>query len=197
MTFAFNFLRAPRFLLLTALAAVALGAAACNPSSSATSESTSGSGGSGGGGGAVAHPPAVVGKAIGRPHSHTGPIDVDPNTLVLQIANHVQTCPGSLSPACTGDVSWLLTFNIPPALQVPGVLQLSNPDLRGQFSVSGASLGTPGDCVLDAGSFSEGTLQIVSIDATTIVVKLAGTSGNATEFAADGEYTAPICPTGV
>jgi hypothetical protein len=47
------------------------------------------------------------------------------------------------------------------------------------------------------GSFTAGTLEIVSIDAGTIVVLLSGTTGGFGGFDADGEYTAPICPTGV
>ena len=199
-----------------ALAAV-LGVTACTPIVIGGGDGTGGAGegGStgtgihGGSGGAI----AVQSNAIAIPYlllggdtppSQTGTsggngggASVDPNALLVQIANYAQGCSNNPGPDCDGGFTWQISVTIPSALQVPGVLQLSDPSLNGFFSESLSDAQNTGDCSGGGGSFVQGTLEIVSIDSGTIVVKLAGTSPGVTDFDADGEYSAPICPTGV
>jgi hypothetical protein len=195
------------FFALTA----ALCASACKP----VIVGGGGQGGGAGGGSATGGGTTGAVNAIAVPYvllDHPSPPDgssgtsgaggsfgVDPGTLYVKIGNFGQTCTGDGPPFCsTGALSWQVSVGIPPALQVPGVIQLSDPTLLSYSSENGPNSGTPGDCFGGGGSFIEGTLEIVSIDAGTIVVILAGTSqGGLGDFDADGEYTAPICPTGV
>jgi hypothetical protein len=129
-----------------------------------------------------------------------GSFGVDPGTIYVQIGNFSQSCSAHQEPYCVGELVWQVSVGIPPALQVPGVLQLSDPSLISTFSQNDPAGPTPGECNGGGGSFTAGTLEIVSIDAGTIVVLLSGTTGGFGGFGgfdADGEYTAPICPTGV
>jgi hypothetical protein len=123
-----------------------------------------------------------------------GGSSIDPGTLYVEIGNFSQSCAdGDPAPVCAGFTYWQVSVGIPPALQAPGVIQLSDPSLNSFFSVSGSD----GDaCTGGGGSFTQGTLEITSIDASTIVVTLSGTSAVGSDFDADGDYTAPICPTG-
>jgi hypothetical protein len=142
----------------------------------------------------LASNPSPVGGTSGS--GGTG--SIDPKTLYVKIGNFPPSCAGGdPAPTCTSTLTWQVSIGIPPALQVPGVLQLADKSLISFVSESGISGGSPGTCSGGGGTFWEGTLEIVSIDAGTIVVTLSGTSANGSDFVADGTYVAPICPTGV
>lgn len=114
---------------------------------------------------------------------------IDPNTLYVFTGDFAIQCDAPFNSACP---SWHVTIGIPPALQVPGVLQLSDPALIAGFSVS-QSPDPNGECMSGGGgSFLDGTIEIVSITSANVVFKLAGT--NTSEFDANGDHTAIRCP---
>ncbi|WP_437912507.1 hypothetical protein WME73_36115 [Sorangium sp. So ce302] len=86
--------------------------------------------------------------------------------------------------------NWQWGISIPPALQVPGIIDLSAPEVL--FSSYTVSRPDRGDCWWGEGSFRSGTMEIVSIDAAEVVVRLSGTDTH--DFDANGEYTAARCP---
>lgn len=129
--------------------------------------STGGVGGSGGGGGGL-----------------------NPDTLFVQIGNTGQICDDPFAAQSCGS-QWRVSIGIPPALQVPGVISLSSPDVISSFSETGPIEANSQECWGGGGSFFEGTLEIVSIDATSMVVRLANT--DTVDFAADGEYSVERC----
>ena len=192
--------------------ATALGASACKPVIIGGGSGGGGEGGSGGGGEGGSGGAGNAVNALGVPYvlfpqtppgntgssGSGGTITIDPSTLYVQIGNFSQTCSTNQLPFCAPGLNWQVSIGIPPALQVPGVLQLSNPGLISTFSEDGPNGPNADNCGSGGGgSFIEGTMEILSIDAGTIVVKLTGTTPGLGDFHADGEYTAPICPTGV
>jgi hypothetical protein len=205
-----SFFVRPLAALLVLAAAIAV--AACAPDVVVSGEGGSGTGGGGApssSSGTIITPVAL--NALGVPYvliqnnppppgaavGAGGGTSIDPNTLYVEIGNFTPTCVGGdPAPVCTSSLTWQISVAIPPALQVPGVLQLSDPNLLSVFSESGSEGGSPGACAGGGGSFTQGTLEIVSIDADAIVVILSGTSAVGSDFDADGQYTAPICPTG-
>jgi hypothetical protein len=207
-----SFFVRPLAALLVLAAAIAV--AACAPDVVVSGEGGSGTGGGGGGvpsssSGTIITP--VAPTALGVPYvliqngspppgatvGVGGGSSIDPNTLYVEIGNFTPTCVGGdPAPVCTSSLTWQVSVAIPPALQVPGVLQLSDPNLLSFVSESGSQGGAPGTCAGGGGSFTQGTLEILSIDADAIVVILAGTSAVGSDFDADGQYTAPICAIG-
>jgi hypothetical protein len=183
--------------------ATALGLVACGPSGggggTGAGSGTGGGGGSTGGGGQPQGPTAIAELASQITWgSGSGPVGdagaVDPATLYVRIANGAPSCGDPSVGGCSQGAVWEVDIGIPPALQVAGVLQLSNAALTNfvQFArpLPGDNNGQCASYGEDA--FTQGTIEIVSISAATIVVKLAGTS--TTTASADGEYTAPRCP---
>lgn len=120
-----------------------------------------------------------------------GGTDLDPNDLFVIISNHGLTCVDPYGSYACGN--WRVAIVIPPALQVPGVLDLHSPELLNYsgFSVSGPDDGS-GNCYGGGGSFYDGTVEIVSLDATQVVVRFEGT--DTSEFDVDGVHTAIRCP---
>ncbi|NUO48569.1 MAG: hypothetical protein HOV80_06905, partial [Polyangiaceae bacterium] len=51
----------------------------------------------------------------------------------------------------------------------------------------------PDDCSGGGGSFCDGTITILSIDAASVTFELAGTASLFDQGNADGVYTAPRC----
>ncbi len=204
------------------LVASALGTTACSSTviggsgsetgeggSSATGPSDGGSTGTGQGGGYQAL--AVLASEMtwwdqtdgdvgssGNTTSGSGGNGVDPNMLYIEIANYGQQCGVAPISDCSQGTTWQVSIGIPPALQVPGVLQLSNESLISTQNGTGSNGSNPGgseDCWGGGGSFIDGTLEIVSIDATQVVVRLSGTSVDILpeSVSADGDYTVPRC----
>ncbi|WP_437721633.1 hypothetical protein [Sorangium sp. So ce861] len=111
-----------------------------------------------------------------------------PNDLFILFGAPVSTC---ADPSGTiGCGNWQLGISITPALQVPGIIDLSAPEVL--FSYYVVSRPDNGYCWSGEGSFRSGTMEIVSIDAAEVVVRLSGTDTH--EFDANGEYIAARCP---
>ena len=92
----------------------------------------------------------------------------------------------------------MVSINLPPALQQVGVLPLSTPDLNSFASENDPSdASDPGTSSGGGGSFTDGTLENVSIDDTQVVFTLSGTNlfdDTLGDGVADGTYTALRCP---
>ncbi|WP_437963504.1 hypothetical protein WMF04_27680 [Sorangium sp. So ce260] len=114
---------------------------------------------------------------------------LDPNDLFVLIGTRELSCADPSFHFICG--TWEVSISIPPALQVPGVIPLDTPGLGTYFSVAGPDRGG-GDCYGGGGSFFDGTIEIVSIDAEKVVFRLEDTS--TFEFDANGEHTALRCP---
>ncbi|KYF76064.1 hypothetical protein BE11_03355 [Sorangium cellulosum] len=113
-----------------------------------------------------------------------------PNDLFILFGAPVSSCADPSG--TTGCGNWQLGIAIPPALQVPGIIDLSAPDvLFSSYVVSRPDRGD-GECWWGEGSFRSGTMEIVSIDAAEVVVRLSGTDTE--DLDANGEYTAARCP---
>ena len=120
--------------------AAAVAVAACAPNVVVNGEGGSGTGGGGGpssSSGTIITPvaptalgvPFVLIQSSAPPPGATagvgGGTSIDPNTLYVEIGNFTPTCVGGdPAPVCTGSLTWQVSVAIPPALQVPGVLQL-------------------------------------------------------------------------
>jgi hypothetical protein len=135
--------------------------------------------------------PGIEDPGTGSSSSTTsgGGTFIDPNTLYLKAGSYPLVCsdPYALG-ACP---SFEVSIGIPPALQHPGVILLSSPELISSFSATGPNIDSP-DCWFGGGSFYDGTIEIVSIDDRQVVFRLDNTS--TFEFNANGEYTALRCP---
>ena len=118
----------------------------------------------------------------------SGGWEVDPNTLYIMLGDAPIACSDPYAGMDCGN-HWSVTIGIPPALQVPGVIDLASPEIISTFSATGPSGG--GDCYAAGGSFMEGTLEIVSIDDDQVVGVLANTAE--WEFDADGQFSASRC----
>lgn len=136
-----------------------------------------GGGGCGGGGGA--------GGGCGNPY--------EPSVLYLKIGNYAPTCGDAPPPSCVSPASWQVTIGLPYYMQGPGVYQLSDPAIISTASESGLDSDYPDTCWGGGGSFTAGTVAVLSNNGATIVVQLNGTGEF--EFNADGQYVLPICQT--
>jgi hypothetical protein len=194
----FSFSHPHRALVMTtALLALSCQTIACGPVVSVsgsgeelTSGSSSGNGGAGGSdpgeGNAIAmfrsqFPPSSVSSGGG---------DLDPNDLFVFIGDPAVTCEDPF--AYGGCPHWKVFIGIPPHLQEPGTYDLSAPDfLYSGYSVSGQNTG-PDDCWGGGGSFSEGTLEITTIDSDWVRGQLIGTP--TFDFDVNGPFSASRCP---
>ncbi|XXT16468.1 hypothetical protein WME94_40170 [Sorangium sp. So ce429] len=160
--------------------------------------SSVGSGGSGstgsGSGPATAGAIAFLGSQLPDPSGEPGSSSATgggpspaPDDLYVLIGAPALSCADPY-PGCD---AWHVRFIIPPAAQVPGVYTLNGQDLTSSFGVNGPDTGED-TCTAFGGTFAPGTLEIVSIDATKVVVRLSGTDTHG--FDASGEYTAARCP---
>ncbi|XXX80251.1 hypothetical protein WMF30_15905 [Sorangium sp. So ce134] len=132
--------------------------------------------------------PDPTGTGGGSSAASGGPV-LDPDDLFVRIGNRELSCADPYGDFACG--TWEVSIGIPPALQVPGVLNLDAPELISYQSFAGPDRGG-GDCYGGGGSFIEGTIEIVSIDAAQVVVRLSDT--DTYEFDANGEHTALRCP---
>jgi hypothetical protein len=113
----------------------------------------------------------------------------DPDTKFVILGNAPLTCD---DPYRYGVCDrWRVSIGIPPALFKPGVLDLDRTDIVSYHSIAGPDRGG-GDCYFGGGSFSDGTIEIVSISPTDVVVRLKDTF--LFEVDADGVYHAAPCP---
>ena len=81
-------------------------------------------------------------------------------------------------------------IGIPRDLFKPGVLSLSDTRLMSSSSSRGIDRGV-GDCSGGGGSYSQGFLEILGVDADTAKVRLTDTF--TFDFDANGDYAAAIC----
>jgi len=82
---------------------------------------------------------------------------------------------------------WTVSVGIPPSLQQPGQIPLSNTQLISHYSVTNPSCnGSSG------GSFVDGTLELLTLSS----MEVTGVFSNTSTFDVDvnGPFTAPRCP---
>ncbi|WP_437731253.1 hypothetical protein [Sorangium sp. So ce1335] len=167
-------------------------------SGSVSGSSSVGSGGSGstgsGSGPTTASAVAFLGSELPDPSDEPGSSSATgggpspgPDDLYVLIGAPALSC----AEPYVGCDAWHVSFIIPPAAQVPGIYPLNGRDLTASFGVNGPDRGS-GSCGAFGGTFGPGVLEIVSIDATKVVVRLSDTPTS--EFDANGEYTAVRCP---
>ncbi|MBI4704924.1 MAG: hypothetical protein HY744_27785 [Deltaproteobacteria bacterium] len=153
-----------------------------------------GTGGAGTGGGLAGEaisilysqlfPPSGSSSSGSSTSSSSSGSDIDPNTLYVLLSNVVIACADPHGNPCG---RWEVSIGIPPNLQHPGSIPLSNPDLISMFSVASP------DCESGSGgSFVDGSLVLASLDAVQVVGTLLDTYTG--EFDANGDFTAPRCP---
>jgi hypothetical protein len=146
-------------------------------------------------------PPAIQSNNIAAPKG---------DVLEVALGNYLETCgpsafdhyPDNATP-CTTTSSWKARLNLPLAkLQVGTVMPF--PDVSGGWGFSIIDPGVPYDpqygCSGGGGSYWEGTVEVLSIDATTLRLRLAGTATffDGTGDNADGDYDVALCgPTGI
>jgi hypothetical protein len=172
-----------RSLGLLFLVLFAVGTSAC------TGEVVAGGGPTPGGGQCAGDcDPGPAANALAVPEPQTGRLD-------LLIADRAHTCAAAYDYApmepCAS-TRWQVDIALPPARQQRGTLPLAAGDISSEFVETPA--GTPDSCGIGGGDFHQGSLQILSIDAAQVVLRLTGTGAPAAEFQADGEYTALRCP---
>jgi hypothetical protein len=156
-----------------------------------------GAGGSGGGAGSTETTTqtspaneisAIAWREANEGGSSAGDGGTEPGMLYLKLADYALACPESIESRCLVPGEWWAYIGIPPALQTPGTYPLSSSGIVSDSAESGS--GSDDCCYCGGGSLAGGTLEIVSIDAATLVVRLSGLDG----FRVDGERSAEICP---
>ncbi|WP_437974058.1 hypothetical protein WMF11_36560 [Sorangium sp. So ce295] len=164
----------------------------------ASSVGAGGSASTGSGSGPTAGAIALLRSEFPEPSNESGSSSsgggpgpgTSPNDLFIIFGVPVSSCADPTS--FNGCDNWALGIAIPPALQVPGILDLSAPEvLYSNYTVSRSDRGDDG-CWWGEGSLRSGTMEIVSIDAAEVVVRLSGTDTH--DIDANGEYTAARCP---
>lgn len=118
----------------------------------------------------------------------------DPGSLYLVLGTAPHTCEDPSSAMDCTD-TFRVTLRLPPALQQPGIIDLTDPVLGASFS---RSWGEPGSCGPDdfhTAPFENGTIEILSIDETAVSCRLYGsTSRDGERIDADGLYAVSVCP---
>ncbi|WP_437710237.1 hypothetical protein WMF45_36240 [Sorangium sp. So ce448] len=128
----------------------------------------------------------------GEPESSgsAGGPGTSPNDLFIIFGVPVSSC---ADPTWyDGCDNWALGIAIPPALQVPGIVDLSAPEVLYSFYTVTRPDRGDGGCWSGSGDLRSGTMEIVSIGAAEVVVRLSGTDTQ--DIDANGEYTAARCP---
>lgn len=120
---------------------------------------------------------------------------LDPNDLFLRVSDQGVSC-GSPTTDLPCGGHYALSIGVPSSLQQVGVYDLQSPELS-QYSYMEES-GTlqsndPNDCGWGGGSLFDGTLEILSIDATEVHFRVT-TTGGIWDTNPSGDYTAPRCP---
>jgi hypothetical protein len=117
-----------------------------------------------------------------------GGIPIDPERIYVTLGSQKPLCEAPFESGGCGH--WKVAFGLPPELLKPGVLELADSRLNSYSSFSGPDRGG-GDCYGGGGSFVDGTVEIVSVDAEKIVIRLADTW--TFDFDANGEHTIDRC----
>ncbi|WP_437813984.1 hypothetical protein [Sorangium sp. So ce1078] len=117
-----------------------------------------------------------------------GPSGVDPDSLVLFFSSVVQECARPfVAIRCDNAPIWRFILIVPPELDAPGLIDLSDPRIG--FDESFAYPDCSGGGA--SGTGFQGTLEIVSSDETSLFVKLRGASDETLSL--DGDYTVERC----
>ncbi|WP_434045071.1 MULTISPECIES: hypothetical protein [Sorangium] len=114
----------------------------------------------------------------------------DPDTLLLVFNSDVQECPPTVIEAtCDNAPIWQLILALPPELDTPGLIDLSDDRIHFYETLSDDANG----CAFGSGRGFlgyRGTLEIVSTDETSLFVKLRGAG---MRDQASGDYTVQRC----
>jgi hypothetical protein len=113
---------------------------------------------------------------------------IDPDTPFVVIGSNSPTCASPWGQVVCA--TWRIMIGIPRDLFKPGVLSLSDTRLMSSSSSRGIDRGV-GDCSGGGGSYSQGFLEILGVDADTAKVRLTDTF--TFDFDANGDYAAAIC----
>ncbi|MFT3773417.1 MAG: hypothetical protein QM820_49190 [Minicystis sp.] len=121
----------------------------------------------------------------------------DPDALVLFFSDRPQPCaqpvvqiaPSADPATCASQVFWQTIVALPPGLAQPGVINLNNTDID-VYQASWRSDCSGGSGI---GPGLDGSLEIVSLDASAVSVKLQADAIGGTP-SLDGDYTATLCP---
>jgi hypothetical protein len=120
----------------------------------------------------------------------------DPTTLHVLISTFSPKCAdpnlGSGDTGGTCPVGWSVDFALPSASQVPGVYALSDPAFQSMVIQELGSDGN-GGCMGGGGGGFDAKVEVVSIDATTIKVRLSGFDSDGDLPHADGDYDVQRC----
>lgn len=124
--------------------------------------------------------------------SSSGNVNAGADALHIFLGSAAHTCEDPWAPiACTE--TQRVTFSLPPELQQPGVIELSDPAISASYGYSWGSQ----ECIDSGGGFEEGTIEILSIDEGGLVFKVYGSGvfiGSVGFVTVDGLYAASICP---
>ncbi|XXT25243.1 hypothetical protein WME94_27295 [Sorangium sp. So ce429] len=115
-----------------------------------------------------------------------------PDALVLFFSSEVQQCADpvidmQIGVTCDIAPAWQFILMIPPELNKPGLIELS--DIRIGFHKETMLLDCGGGGGMGTGH--NGTLEIVSSDETSVVVKVRGVGDD--HWPVDGDHTIPFC----
>ncbi|WP_437893698.1 hypothetical protein [Sorangium sp. So ce124] len=120
----------------------------------------------------------------------------DPDALVLFFSSAVQQCTQPAIPieiesdgTCKTEPVWQHILMIPPELNTPGLIDLSNPRIG--FHQFMAMAGCAGGGGGGTGNRYWGTLEIVESDETSLFVKVRGTENPS--FPIDGDHSVQRC----
>ena len=139
-------------------------------------------------------PPVNIGSgtgSTGQTSTTTTGGGPDPNTQYIVIGDPTPTCASPYQYVCP---NWHVSIGIPPADFKPGVfpLQYGCANLNAWYSMSLADPGG-GNCSSGTGgTFSPGTLEILSVTTSGATIRLTNTPSPG--FYADGVYQLTRCP---
>ncbi|EYF00748.1 hypothetical protein [Chondromyces apiculatus] len=128
----------------------------------------------------------------GDSSSSTSGGGVDPDTLHVILGNYGPTCgdPFGFNEDCTV-AEWHVGVSLPLAYQTPGIYDLADPNLN-SFASEQLPSNDPEICSGGGGSFTDGTIEVVSILPTELLVRFNGVSAHASELQQD--IRIPRCP---
>ncbi len=148
---------------------------------------------------------AILAQDLPVPSGHQQSLGGAPGSLVLMWSNRPELCSDpEIGDVCADAIVWQGTLVLPPDLVRVGTVDLSDPSVSASDAVFGNSVCAGGGA---SGGAPGGTMEILSIDATTITVDLIdgipGASGSLTysdgttvntDVTIKGTFTIPRCP---
>lgn len=147
-----------------------------------------------------AAPPVPASAFRGASVPAGGPQGLDPDALYVVVdTGGAVSCASPFSDVC--NATSRLAFTLPPALQQPGKIDLSDPAIAATFTIT-ADQGND-NCQTDTGTFTlggsspAGSIEIQSVDGAAVALRVFGSFTHTEHnfiFEADGHYSASICP---